>query len=150
MKNIYDIFISYRCLDENGNISGRDQARLIAKQLELEGFHPFFDYSEIKDNEFDIVIIPAIEKCKVFILVLTKDSLNRCMNDADWVRREIKTAITPGCQIINVTPDNAFNGWPANLPSSLSKIKNIQISEIHMGSFFELSMKKMIDERIVI
>ena len=53
----YDIFISYRRLDEQGNISGRDQARLIAKQLELDGYHPFFDYSEIKDNEFDKVII---------------------------------------------------------------------------------------------
>lgn len=150
MQRKYDIFISYRRLDENGNISGRDQARLIAKQLELEGFHPFFDYSEIKDNEFDKVIIPAIEKCEVFILVLTKDSLNRCMNDEDWVRREIETAISTRCKIINVTPDNAFNGWPTNLPSSLSKIKNIQISEIHMGSLFELSMKKMIDERIII
>lgn len=148
MEKQYDVFISYRRLDENGNISGRDQARLIAKQLELEGYHPFFDYSEIKDNEFDKVIIPAIEKCKVFILVLTKDSLNRCKNDEDWVRREIETAITTGCKIINVTPDNAFNGWPTNLPSSLSKIKNIQISEIHMGSLFELSVKKMINDRI--
>ena len=60
-KNSYDIFISYRRLDEQGNISGRDQARLIAKQLELEGYHPFFDYSEIKDNEFDKVIIPDVE-----------------------------------------------------------------------------------------
>lgn len=150
MQKKFDIFISYRRLDENGNVSGRDQARLIAKQLELEGFHPFFDYSEIKDDEFDKVIIPAIEMCKVFILVLTKDSLNRCKNDEDWVRREIETAINTGCKIINVTPDNAFNGWPTNLPSSLSKIKNIQISEIHMGSLFELSMKKMIDERIII
>lgn len=33
----YDIFKSYRCLYEQGNISGRDQARLIAKQLELYG-----------------------------------------------------------------------------------------------------------------
>lgn len=116
----------------------------------MEGFHPFFDYSEIKDDEFDKVIIPAIEKCKVFILVLTKDSLNRCKNDEDWVRREIETAINTGCKIINVTPDNAFNGWPNNLPSSFTKIKNIQISEIHMGSLFELSMKKMIDERIIV
>lgn len=31
----YDIFISCRRLDEQGNISGRNQALLIAKQLEL-------------------------------------------------------------------------------------------------------------------
>lgn len=144
----YDIFISYRRLDERGNISGRDQARLIAKQLELEGYHPFFDYSEIKDNEFDKIIIPAVEKCKIFIIVLTKDSLNRCKNDDDWVRREIETAIKTGCKIINLSPDNTFDGWPKTLPQSLGKIKNIQISDIHFGSLFELSIKKLIDDRI--
>lgn len=145
----YDIFISYRRLDELGNISGRDQARLIAKQLELEGYHPFFDYSEIKDNEFDKVILPAIENCKVFILVLTKDSLNRCKNDEDWVRKEIETALAAGCKIINVTPDNAFNGWPTTLPDTLYKIKTIQISDVHMGSLFETSVNKLIKERII-
>lgn len=149
MTKNYDIFISYRRLDEQGNISGRDQARLIAKQLELEGYHPFFDYSEIKDNEFDKVIIPAIENCKVFILVLTKDSLNRCKNENDWVRREIEIAIKSGCKIINVAPDKSFCEWPKSLPESLLAIKNIQISDIHFGSLFELSMKKLIDERVV-
>ena len=149
MNEKYDIFISYRRFDEQGNISGRDQARLIAKQLELEGFHPFFDYSEIKDNEFDKVIIPAVENCKVFILVLTKDSLNRCKNEDDWVRREIETAIKFGCKIINVSPDNTFSEWPNTLPNTLHGIKNIQISDIHFGSLFELSMKKLIVERIV-
>lgn len=149
MKNInYDIFISYRRLDEHGNISGRDQARLIAKQLQLEGFTAFFDYSEIKDNEFDKVIIPAIENCKIFILVLTKDSLNRCQNEDDWVRREIETAIRTKCKIINATPDGAFAGWPETLPDSLVGIKTIEISEIHFGSLFEVSVNKMIDDRI--
>lgn len=145
----YDIFISYRRLDEQGNISGRDQARLIAKQLELDGYHPFFDYSEIKDNEFDKVIIPAVENSRVFILVLTKDALNRCRNEDDWVRREIETAIRFGSKVINVSPDNSFNGWPDTMPESLYGIKNIQISDIHFGSLFELSVKKLIEERIV-
>lgn len=149
MDEKYDIFISYRRLDEQGNISGRDQARLIAKQLELEGYHPFFDYSEIRDNEFDKIIIPAVGNSKVFILVLTKDALNRCKNEDDWVRREIETAIKFGSKIINVSPDNTFSGWPNTLPETLHGIKNIQISDIHFGSLFELSMKKLIDERVV-
>lgn len=149
MDNYYDIFISYRRLDENGKISGRDQARLISKQLELAHFHPFFDYSEIKDGEFDKVILPAIENCKVFVLVLTKDSLNRCRNADDWVRREIETALDSGCKIINVSPDNSFNGWPDNLPNSIQKIKTIQISIVYFDSLFEKSMKKLVNERIL-
>ncbi|MBO7571242.1 MAG: toll/interleukin-1 receptor domain-containing protein [Bacteroidales bacterium] len=148
MDNKYDIFISYRRLDEKGNISGRDQARLIAKQLELAHFRPFFDYSEIKDGEFDKLILPAIESCKIFILVLTKDSMNRCKNKNDWVRREIEKAIESKCKIINVSPDNSFNGWPDDLPDSIQKIKTIQISIIHFDSLFEMSMEKMLKERI--
>ena len=55
MTDFYDIFISYRRLDAQGNISGRDQARLIAKQLELEGYHPFFDYSEYSSLGYPFV-----------------------------------------------------------------------------------------------
>ena len=148
MEHYYDIFISYRRLDEHGNISGRDQARLIAKQLQLEGYRAFFDYSEIRDDEFDKVIIPAVENCKVFFLVLTKDALNRCVNNDDWVRKEIETAISSGCKIVNITPDNTFNGWPSNLPSTLEKIKKIQISDIQFGQLFEVSIKKLIEDRI--
>jgi len=145
----YNIFISYRRLDKNGNISGRDQARLIAKQLEIKGFKPFFDYSEIRDDEFDKAIIPAVENCKIFILVLSKDALDRCENENDWVRKEVETAIKFGRKIINVTPDKAFNGWPDKLPKSLSKITRIQISDIDCGSLFEVSMEKLIEERII-
>ena len=148
MEQNFDIFISYRRLDEHGNISGRDQARLIAKQLQLEGYRAFFDYSEIRDDEFDKVIIPAVENCKVFILVLTKDALNRCANNDDWVRKEIETALSSGCKIVNVTPDNTFNGWPSNLPNSLERIKKIQISDIQFGQLFEVSIKKLIEDRI--
>ena len=146
--NKYDIFISYRRTDESGKISGRDQARLISKQLELEGYHPFFDYSEIKDLQFDKVIIPAIENSKIFILVITKDSLKRCVNEDDWVRREIETAIKAGCKIINVAPENTFNGWPDTLPESIHEIKTIHISDIHFGALFEMSIDRIIDERI--
>lgn len=144
----YDIFISYRRVDEYGNISGRDQARLIAKELNLKGYNAFFDYSEIKDNEFEQTIIPSIKKCKVFIIVLTKNSLVRCKNTDDWVRKEIETALDSGCKIINVTPDRTFNGWPDSLPDTLSKIKKIQISDIDFGTLFEVSVMKLIQDRI--
>lgn len=35
------------------------------------------------------------------------------------------------------------------MPESLYGIKNIQISDIHFGSLFELSIKKLIEERVV-
>lgn len=145
----YDIFISYRRTDAKGNISGRDIARLLSKEFKLYGYKTFFDYSELKDNDFAQTIIPAVENCKIFILVVTTDSLVRCSNTDDWVRREIKTAIDNNVKIITVNPDNAFNGWPEQLPEELLSIKTIQMSAIDMNSNFEVTVKQMIEDRIL-
>lgn len=144
----YDIFVSYRRTDTQGNISGRDIARLLSKEFKLLGYNTFFDYSELKDCDFEQTIIPAVHNCKIFILVLTKDSLDRCKNDNDWVRREIYEAINAGIKIIPVNPDNQFNGWPEDLPSELNPIKTIQMSFIDMNTNFEITIKHMVDTRI--
>lgn len=144
----YEIFISYRRTDSDGNISGRDIARLLSKEFKLYGYKTFFDYSELNDCDFAETIIPAVRKCKIFILVLTKDALQRCSNSDDWVRREITEAINNGCKIIPVDPDNSFNGWPDNFPLELDSIKTIQMFSIDMNSNFEVLVKHLIDTRI--
>lgn len=144
----FDVFISYRRVDSEGRTSGRDIARTIKLELEKRGYGVFFDYSEIKDNEFEDTILPAIHNSKVFIIVLSKDALLRCVNEEDWVRREIETAINVGCKIIPVSPDGAFNGWPSNLPDTIRPIIRQQVSDISMGSLFEISIDKLIEERI--
>lgn len=148
MENKFDIFISYRRVDSDGRTSGRDIARTIKLELEKRGYSVFFDYSEIKDNEFENVILPAIQNSIVFIVVLSKDALKRCSNDNDWVRNEIETAIKCGCKIIPVNPDGAFDGWPRDIPDSIYPLTKQQISDISMGSLFEKSIDKLEEERI--
>ena len=145
----YEIFISYRRTDAKGNISGRDIARLLSKEFKLYGYKTFFDYSELRDNDFAKIIIPAVRNCKIFILVLTKDAMVRCSNESDWVRQEIKTAIDNNVKIITVNPDNSFDGWPESFPHDLSSIKTIQMSSIDMNSNFEVTVKQMIEDRIL-
>ena len=144
----YEIFISYRRIDAEGNISGRDIARLLSKEFKLYVYKTFFDYSELKDDGFADTIIPAVRNCKIFVLVLTKDALVRCKNDGDWVRREITEAINNHAKIIPVNPDNSFNGWPDSFPEELESIKTIQFSSIDMNSNFEITVKHLIDTRI--
>ena len=144
----YDVFISYRRVDEKGNISGRDIARTIQKELQLRKYKVFFDYSDIRDNAFEETILPAIQASAIFILVLTRGALERCANTSDWVRREIFTAIQSDCKIIPVNPDNKFDGWPSTFPEELASIKRYQISDIHMGSLFEVSISKLEEDRI--
>ncbi len=100
-NNKYDIFISYRRFDSKGRTSGRDIARTIKLELEKRGYKVFFDYSELKDNEFENIILPAVRNSKALLFILSEDSLVRCANEGDWVRREIYTAIETGVKIIN-------------------------------------------------
>lgn len=152
MKDSYDIFISYRRKDDYGRISGRDQARIIADKLHNRWhLKVFYDYEIIKDGDFEKLILPAIKSCKVFILFLTKGALNRCINDYDWVRREIETAIESQCKIVNVTPDYTFKGkdFPDDLPKTISEIKKIHISNIDFEQLLEASIEKLVKERIL-
>ncbi len=146
----YDIFISYRREDSQGLISGTNIARSIKQQLEIEGYkgRVFFDYSELSDSDFERVILSAIEQCKVFVLVLSKDSMMRCTNPNDWVRREILHAVKYGLKIIPIEPDNLFNGYPANFPDELRVVQREQHSKIHMDSSFERDVRAMIEQRI--
>lgn len=147
MDNNYDIFISYRRVDSKGFISGQNIARSIKLELKNRGYDVFFDYDDITDEEFEKTIIPAIQKSKVFLLVLSKDALLRCVNQGDWVRREIETALNSGCKIIPINPDGAFEGWPENLPESIHPIRQQEISDVRMGSLFEKSIDKIEEER---
>lgn len=144
----YDIFISYRRLDSKGRIEGRDIARLLKKELKLYGYNVFFDYSEIRDNDFEQAILPVVRTCKVFILVLTLDSMTRCANQGDWVRKEIIEAHHSGRKIITVNPDYSFKSFPDNLPEELKFLKTVQMSFIDMGPNFEITVEKMVRDRI--
>lgn len=144
----YDIFISYRRKDTRGEVSGTHIARNIQQRLLLKGYSVFFDYSEIKAHKFEDTILPALINSKALLLVLSKDALVRCVNDEDWVRREISTAIKHGIEIIPINPDKIFKNWPDNLPDELKPITKEQISDIDTEGLFDESVDKLIKDRI--
>ncbi len=151
----YDIFISYRRRDNNGQMTGRDLARSIYKELQLQlrqkkGFSQykiFFDYSECTDGEFENKILNAVKSSKYFLLLLTKDALANCYMESDWVRREIETALSSGCKIIPLNPDNSFDTCPNSCPSHIKAITKYQFADIQMGSLFEKSIEYLIENR---
>ena len=144
------IFVSYRRTDLNGKTSGTDIARTIKQHLEISGYENrvFFDYSELSDDEFENIILSEIRGCKVFILVLTHDTMHRCVDDDDWVRREILEAAKHNIKIIPIEVDNLFNGYPKDMISDLNIIKRLQHSKVHMDSSFENDMNAIIEARI--
>ena len=141
----YDIFISYRRKESSGR-SNVPMARTFKLEFEGRGYKVFFDYSECTDNYFSETILPAIRTCDYFVLILTADCLSRCVNEQDWIRREIEEALASDRKIIPITPDNECNAW-TNLPDSLKKLDGLQITTIHTDQMFESCVDFLIGNR---
>lgn len=147
---MYDIFLSYRRKDAMGN-SNVATARTFKLEFERRGMKVFFDYSECTDDYFSDKILPAIRTCRYFVLVLTKDCLDRCKNEGDWLRREITEAIKFGRKIIPISPDGVFEGWPKDLPEAIRPLSagdGLQITTIHMDRVFESNVELLIQDRM--
>lgn len=107
----FDAFISYR------REGGYEMARLIQLCLQEKGVECFLDLEEARVGEFDKRLLDAIRSAPNFILILTPGALDRCVNEGDWVRREIEEAAQSDCTIIPVYyPD--FQ-WPTHLYDKL-------------------------------
>ncbi len=142
----YDIFISYR------REGGRDKARLMQQTLQKYGYNVFYDFDSLHDDVFNTQIYGAIEQAPIFILVLTAQSMDRCVDENDWVKREIDYAIKLNRKIIPVNVDKSFKGFNTNLlvDWAIGKhISNIQYSDLDTGQLYDESIRKIINERII-
>ena len=138
----YDIFISYR------REGGDKYARTIQQALEKQ-YRVFLDFDELKDGVFDQRIIDAISESPVFLLILSRGALDRCVNEDDWVRQEILQAVKCGSHIVPVTIDDTFEGLPVSLPEELRRaVGQHQFSELQMKSLFRVSMEQLVRDRI--
>jgi tetratricopeptide (TPR) repeat protein len=80
------VFISYR----RTNIPW---ALAIFQNLTQHGYDVFFDYNGIASGDFERVILANIRARAHFLVLLTPSALERCADPADWLRREIDTAL---------------------------------------------------------
>lgn len=113
-KNL-DVFVSYR------RSNGSQLASLLKVHLELRGFSVFIDVERLEAGKFDNNLLQSIRHAKHFLLVLTQDALDRCIEDAegkDWVHREIVAALNSDCNIIPII-DNFQWPEPERLPEDM-------------------------------
>ena len=126
----YDVFISYR------REGGSEFARSVKAELERKNYSVFLDFDELKDGKFDERILEAIAEAPVFLFILSSHSLDRCVNEDDWVRKEIEHAYSLGKHIIPVNKDGDFGHLPEGLPEPLVTIfATNQYSDIMVGQF---------------
>lgn len=120
--NKYDIFVSYR--HENGvNIADR-----IASRLRNRGYRVFFDGDSIGSEDFVTKIAVSIRASTDVLVLLTPESLDRCITDPeDYVRREIAYAMELGKNIVPVMAEG-FK-YPEGLPRALEPFKKINAGD---------------------
>lgn len=144
MKIKYDIFISYR------REGGAQYARILQLMLQQRGYKVFLDYDELTDGIFSEHIKTAIKETPVFMLVLSNNSMHRCVNEDDWVRQEIALAIELDRHIIPINPDNEFDGFPQGMSSDLKEsIGGFQYSEISFGQALGVTIDLLIKNRLI-
>uniref|UniRef100_A0A182QCA4 ADP-ribosyl cyclase/cyclic ADP-ribose hydrolase n=1 Tax=Anopheles farauti TaxID=69004 RepID=A0A182QCA4_9DIPT len=110
-----DVFVSYR------RSNGSQLASLLKVHLELRGFSVFIDVERLEAGKFDNNLLQSIRQARHFLLVLTPDALDRCVDDAeckDWVHREIVAALNSDCNIIPII-DNFQWPEPERLPEDM-------------------------------
>ena len=130
----YDIFISYR---RNG---GEYTAKILRDNLKAMGYRVFFDVEALRNGPFNTKLYDAIDASKDFILVLSPDALDRCVNEDDWVRREIEYAILHKKNIIPVML-RGFT-FPDVLPDTIEDLRMCNGIEAN-SEFFEAFLQKL-------
>ncbi|MBE6193786.1 MAG: TIR domain-containing protein [Rikenellaceae bacterium] len=139
----YDIFISYR------RHGGAEYARPLKSELEQRGYSVFLDYDELKDGVFDKRIMDAIEQAPIFVFMLSAHSLDRCVNDDDWVRKEIEFAVSKKRHFVPVNPNKEFDGFPDNVPEQVKQsLGQHQFSHIDFEQLFKASVTELVVNRI--
>lgn len=123
--------------------------RPLKAELELRGYNVFLDYDELKDGVFDKRIVDAIEQAPIFVFMLSAHSLDRCVNDDDWVRKEIEFAVSKKRHFVPVNPNKEFDGFPDNVPEQVKQsLGQHQFSHIDFEQLFKSSVREMDEYRI--
>lgn len=139
----YDIFISYR------RDGGAPYARILQLMIAQRGYRVFLDYDELKDGLFNQKIKEAIARAPIFMIVLTKGAIDRCVNPDDWVAQEISEAVRLNKKIIPVNPDGSFDGIHTDVSETVrSAVTYNQYSEIYFGQVLGVTVDQMIRDRI--
>ncbi|MBI1282504.1 MAG: SUMF1/EgtB/PvdO family nonheme iron enzyme [Anaerolineaceae bacterium] len=132
------VFISYR------RTQSKHLARSIYMDLKANGWDVFFDINSIDSGDFDKIILNQVGARAHFILLISTDSLTRCVNDGDWVLREIQEAVRLGRNIVPIIEEGAdFNREVSYLPLDLRAIL-IKKSALSLpNDYFEAGMDKL-------
>ena len=137
----YDIFLSYR------RDGGETMAILLRDRLTAKGYNVFLDIENLNSGTFNNKLFDVIDNCKDFVLICSKDSLNRCMNDGDWVRMEIVRALQKNKNIIPIMLRGFV--FPDVLPNDMEAVRMHNGVNANSHEYFDASIDRMAEKFLV-
>ena len=96
-------------------------------KLQNRGFKVFLDVDNIGSGAFPQQIDQAIRECNDFLLILSPNMLDRCVEEEDWVRHEIALAESYGKNIVGVSLPGFIMPEASALPEPLRDIPEKQV-----------------------
>lgn len=137
---IYENFISYRRADSLSEVQNIYQALL------NKGISTFCDIHSMHSGRFDDELLATVDNCTNYILILKEHSLDRCVDEGDWLRFEISEALKTKKNIICVFI-GAFK-FPDWLPEDIREIR--YYNGIHFDiSYFDSFIDNLISRFLV-
>jgi len=129
-----NIFISYRVHDTAGET---DRLVESLKQY-VDASHIFIDIDKLEPGiPFDEAIKKQLDFCDVMLVVIgpnwagkKMDGSIQIFDESDWVRLEIRTAISRNILVVPVLVDNAALPTPDQLPTDLQLLSKRQAYSI--------------------
>ena len=122
-------------------------ARMIYDRLRLEKHYEcFLDVEALGAGNYKRNVEIEMKNCDIFILILSKNALDRCNNPNDPVRQEIISASNHNLAFIPVLSED-FE-WPLRMPEGMEEfldLNAIRYVQTYSNEFFE-KLYKFIDQ----
>jgi ElaB/YqjD/DUF883 family membrane-anchored ribosome-binding protein len=132
------VFISYRRTNSAWALA-------VFQNLTQHGYDVFFDFDGIGSGDFERIILENIKSQAHFLVLLTPSALERCGEPADWLRREIETAIENKRNIIPIMLEGFdFSTSPVadQLTGKLATLKSYNGLTV-VASYFTEAMNRL-------
>lgn len=105
------------------------------------GYKVFYDIESLSSGKFNAKLLEVIDECNDVLVILPPNSLERCVNEDDWLRLEVAYAIRQGKNIIPIMM-KGFE-WGKNIPEDIKELKNYN-GVIVTFDFFEGVLARII------
>ncbi|MCL1823408.1 MAG: leucine-rich repeat domain-containing protein [Oscillospiraceae bacterium] len=136
----YDIFLSYR------RDGGEAMAILLRDRLTAKGYNVFLDIESLNSGSFNKNLLMVIKNCTDLIVVCSKNSLDRCVNDGDWVRTEVACALENGKNVVPVML-RGFE-FPDVLPDDMEALRMQNGVNANSNEYFDAAIDRLIEKFI--